>query len=767
MGIWFGPRLGVALCLGVGASVLVTGCSGGGGGTSGTPHVTSYTLTVASVNPTSGAAITASPADVNGTTTGTTSFSLQYAAGTTVTLTAPSLTGKNGLSSWTGCGSASGQTCTVTVNANATVTANYVAPGVSGVTVGPNPAAATVGGSLQMTATVTGVGSFDNTVAWTVTGPSGWTGGVGTVSTTGLYQTPYPAPPSVTLTATSNADNTKSGSQSVTLQMPATAAGPALMVDAGNQVRAISPLIYGMNEYQIDSSVAKLVSLPVDRWGGDATTRYNYKLDVTNAAGDWYFETLPNTNTAYPDVSDFNTQVTQDEASQTLTLGTVPLIGWTTLRQKACGFSVAKYGAQQKTDQYWTDCGNGLKTDGKTKVTGNNPADTSTQIDESFVKGWVQYLVGKFGDAAHGGVAIYDLDNEPEWWFGVHQDVHPLPITYDEITSKGLSYAAAVKAADPTAAVMGPVISNWMDFFYSMNDITTGWGTGPCYCGNGNPVDRLAHGDVPLMDYYLQQFKKYDDTNHARLLDYVDIHAYFAANNGAFTAAGDTAAQAARLNSTRVFWDATYTDPQFTDPNNRTSSAKPYPPQLITLLHQWVTNDYPGTKTSITEYNWGGQEHINGALAQADILGIFGREGLDLATLWGPPDPKTQVPGLTAFLMYRNYDGGGSKFGDVSLASTSANQGQLSVYGAIRTVDNSVTVMVINKGYADVTSQLSLANFTPAGKAKVFQYSNANLNAITSLADQTVTAPTGGGTTSLLTATFPAQSITLFVVPKM
>ena len=66
------------------------------------------------------------------------------------------------------------------------------------------------------------------------------------------------------------------------------------------------------------------------------------------------------------------------------------------------------------------------------------------------------------------------------------------------------------------------------------------------------------------------------------------------------------------------------------------------------MMQKWIADDYPGTKTAITEYNWGGQEHINGALAQADILGIFGAYGLDMATLWGPPDPNTQAPGLMA-----------------------------------------------------------------------------------------------------------------------
>ncbi len=53
------------------------------------------------------------------------------------------------------------------------------------------------------------------------------------------------------------------------------------------------------------------------------------------------------------------------------------------------------------------------------------------------------------------------------------------------------------------------------------------------------------------------------------------------------------------------------------------------------MMRDWVAKDYPGTKLAITEYNWGGQEHINGAVAQADILGIFGREGLDIGTLLG------------------------------------------------------------------------------------------------------------------------------------
>jgi hypothetical protein len=87
-----------------------------------------YTLTVNSTNPSSGVVITASPSDNNSKSSGSTSFVLTYNSGTAVTLTAPATSGSNTFSSWTGCTSTSGESCTVTVSANTTVTANYAVP---------------------------------------------------------------------------------------------------------------------------------------------------------------------------------------------------------------------------------------------------------------------------------------------------------------------------------------------------------------------------------------------------------------------------------------------------------------------------------------------------------------------------------------------------------------------------------------------------------------------------------------------------------------
>jgi len=742
---------------------------------------TPYTLTVDSASPSSGVAVTVTPADNNAASNGTTSFTRTYNSGTAVTLTAPTTVAGNNFSAWTGCTTTSTVTCNVTISGNTTVTATYVVPAVA---VTPNPATVTIGIPMQFSAAVNGTAS--TAVTWTVTAPAG--SSAGTISSSGLYISPYPAPATVTVTATNNADNTQSGSATVTLAPAATAAGPALAVDAGSQTHAINPFIYGMSYYNSssDTAAAESISLPVDRWGGDGSQRYNYVLDVINSASDYYFENHTG-NTGQQDTGAFNTAVEADAAIGAKTLGTVDVLGWVSKDGTSCSYTATVYPQQYSFDQYNSNCGDGMYPNGVSGCTSasgcaipdptNEASLTSMPVDTTWANAWVKYLVSKFGTAANGGVYAYDLDNEPAWWDAVHRDVHPVASTYDEVTINEIATAKAVKDADPTALINGPVIDNWWNYFYSKKDMESGWGTGPCYQPWANPTDRAAHGGVPLIEYYLQQFAAYQTANNVRLLDYLDMHTYYAAtyngNGVGFDTAGDTGEQQARVNSTRVFWDPTYTDPNEPQPNYTTDpNYVPAPncntplqaPQLIPMAKAWIAKDYPGTKLAFSEYNWGGQESINGAIAQADILGIFGSYGLDMATLWGPPDPVSQIPGLMAYRIYRNYDGSGSKFGDMALTSTSANQGTLSVYGALRTADNAVTIMVINKTYGDLTETLSLANVKSTGTAQAFLYSNANLAAIVPQANLTVTAP--GTTASTISTTFPAQSITLLVVPQ-
>jgi hypothetical protein len=638
---------------------------------------------------------------------------------------------------------------------------------VAGVEIDPDHVTLAPGDKTQFTAVVKGTGTFSSDLKWSVNDVSGGNAALGTISKSGLYLTPYPTPAFVTIKATSAADPTKSASATITFAAPPVAAGPALVVDAAAPTHPINPLIYGMNSWRLtdpdneSAKVAKEVRLPLNRWGGDADSRYNYKLDVTNDGDDWFFEVSRGSNPKSPDESKFNAQVIEDRASGAKTMGTVPVLGWIAKsRAPGSGFSVAKYGPQQKTDPYWHDYGNGIKKDG-TPVTGNDPADTSMPVDESWTSDWVKYLVNKFGNAASGGVAIYALDNEPTWWDKTHRDVHPLPFTYDEVTENGLKVAKAIKAADPTAEVSGPVIDFWLTYFYSGKDYE--WLRGHWLNAAKNPpADRMAHGNVPLIEYYLRAFKAAQDADpqHTRFLDYLDLHTYFAASDAMLKPAGTSVQQKAVLDSTRVFWDATYATPRLQDPDNL---MKPIAPQMIPRMKKWVADDYPGTKTAITEYNWGGPEHISGAVAQADILGIFGREGLDLGAVWGPPDLNS--PLMFAFKIFRNYDDAGGDFGNTSLTATSADQGKLSVYAARRTADRTVTVVVINKTFGDLHSDLTLDQLKARGPAKVYRYSGADLTQI-----QTLPAVKASKTSAkaraavLIDQLFPAMSITMYAV---
>jgi hypothetical protein len=380
-------------------------------------------------------------------------------------------------------------------------------------------------------------------------------------------------------------------------------------------------------------------------------------------------------------------------------------------------------------------------------------------VNENFMKSWVQSMVSAYGPASSGGVKFYALDNEPELWSETHRDVHPSPQTYAELLSKTIAYGAAVKSADPTAKLLGFVSFGWTGYWYSWRDAVAGAKNGYTYF-----PDYATHGNMYQTPWYLSQMKNYQQTHGIRLLDYLDLHYYPSQAGVSLAPAGSAATQALRLRSTRSLWDPTYRDESWIG-----GSGQPVDWQYVRLIPRmraWVNTYYPGTKLSISEYNWGGLESLNGALTQADVLGIFGREGLDMAFLWNYPNTSDglgyqnfeKLPGAYAFRMYRNYDGKGHRFGDVSVSAVSVDQSRLAVYAAQRSDDSALTLMIINKTGGALTGNISLSGFTPSGAASVFRYSAANLKAILRLANQSVAA-------SGVTASFPANSITLMVIP--
>ncbi|TWJ20411.1 fibronectin type III domain protein [Micromonospora endolithica] len=523
----------------------------------------------------------------------------------------------------------------------------------------------------------------------------------------------------------------------------AAAPGPSLAVDVTAGRHPISPYVYGMNF--ASEELARDIRLPVNRYGGNATTRYNFRNDTTNRASDWYFENIPNDNpdpASLPKGSDSDEFVAANKATGTGTLMTLPMIGWVAKdRARACGFSVAKYGPQESTDQWAPDCGNGKKPDG-TPITGNDPTDTSVAVGPEYAADFVTHLKTQFGGAADGGVQFYNLDNEPDLWHATHRDVRPEGLGYDELRDRTYAYAAAIKGADPDAKTLGPVGWGLNSIRFSGLDQDVCSRTG-CW---SNPPDRAAHDGQELGPWYLDQMRAYEQEHGERILDYFDIHIYPQQAGVHSNEPGDAATQERRLRSTRQLWDPTYVDESWID----------QPVRMIPRMRELVDRHYPGTKVAITEYNWGAYGHLNGALTQADILGIFGREGLDMANLWTAPEADQPV--AHAFRIYRNYDGRGGAFGDTSVRATSADQGKLAIYAAERSGDGALTMVVVNKTGDELTSPVSLTGAS-TGTAEVYRYSGADLTGIVRQADQPVGA-TG------FTGTFGANSVTMIVLPR-
>ncbi|HVT15107.1 MAG TPA: glycoside hydrolase family 44 protein [Thermoanaerobaculia bacterium] len=448
----------------------------------------------------------------------------------------------------------------------------------------------------------------------------------------------------------------------------AAAAAVSVSVDPGAKRHPISPLIYGVNFG--DDAQAAALRWPVRRWGGNATTRYSWQDDIANRASDWFFYNIENANAnpgALPDGSASDVFVDRTRAAGGEPLITVPLIGWTPIdRTRRWGFSVARYGPQQQTECSATgnpswcnpDAGNGRHADG-TPIAGNDPHDTSRAIGPSFVTGWMAHIAGRTGTAASRGVRFYALDNEPALWNSTHRDVHPSAATYDELWQQTWQYAAAIKSKDPDAQVLGPCDWGWCAYFFSAAD---GCQPGP---------DAQAHGNLAFIDWYLLQVASYQAAHGVKLLDYLDVHYYPQAGGVALSGDESAATSALRLRSLKGLYDPSYVDESWIN----------QPVRLIPRLKDWVAARLPGTKLAISEYNWGNDSGASSALAQAEALAIFGREGVDLAARWVAPAANTPVE--DAFLFYLSYDGHGAHVAGDSIQALSSDADAVGAYAVL------------------------------------------------------------------------------------
>jgi mannan endo-1,4-beta-mannosidase len=461
-----------------------------------------------------------------------------------------------------------------------------------------------------------------------------------------------------------------------------------LTVDV-HQKRTISPLIYGSNE-KLDS----VKRFPAYRLGGNRMTGYNWENNMSNAGHDFHhvnddymvrhlseeikkqrgsllttFHNMAREHNAYDVITlpmagfvsaDGNGEVTQEE--------TAPSPRW----KKLLWEKPDVLRAAEQHDRY-------------------------VYLDEC-----LKFLVNSEGTAATGGIRAYMLDNEPALWPETHPRIHPAKPDYPEIITRSVQLARIIKRIDPTAEVYGLAAYGFGEMLHFQR--------APGYEGYNR------NGYTWFLDYYLDQMRRESEKEGVRLLDVLDLHWYPEAKGAVRIiepGSNDPLTVHARVQATRTLWQEGFRENSWISRDH----AEFLP--LIPRVQAAIDKFYPGTKISFSEINFGGGDHMSGAIAAADYLGVLGKYGIYAAFFW----PLTEANNFiaAAYNLYLNYDGQGNGFGNNSIVADSRDIDNIAVYASIAGEDEKrLHVIAINKSDIDRLVELDIKSSTPYATVHIY-----------------------------------------------
>ncbi len=482
-------------------------------------------------------------------------------------------------------------------------------------------------------------------------------------------------------------------------------------------VHAISPWIYGTNGANNLSGNKQTVI----RMGGNRWTAYNWENNASNAGSDWCFQNDGFLSGSSAPGAAVTAQIDQAQNAGALAIVTIPIVDYVAA-DKNGGCDVRNSGANYLQTRF--------KANRHTKPTAlsttPNAADAEVYEDE-----YVHWLKTT---QPEGGI-VFSLDNEPDLWSATHAAVHPSPVTYAELVSRNTNYATAIKRAWPEAKVLGP--ANYG--FYGMETL------------QGAP-DAAANGT--FLDFYLTQMKNADTAAGKRLVDLLDLHWYPEATGGGTRITGSetsAAVVAARVQAPRSLWDPSYTETSWI-----TTDYGYGPLNMLNRTKARIASKYPGTGLAFTEWNYGGGDHISGAVASADVLGIFGRENVSLATMW--PLNGNDAYTYAAFRAFRNYDGAGGQFGNMSIGAASSDHAMASSYASVDSSDpNRVVAVLVNKATSAKKAGVTVSHPTALSTAEAYTITAAGGASVVNAGVQTAVAG------NAFNYTMPAMSVTVLV----
>jgi hypothetical protein len=471
-------------------------------------------------------------------------------------------------------------------------------------------------------------------------------------------------------------------------------------IDATRDVKAISRYIYGVNQFHgvVDGLSGPWSNAAFTRLGGNRLTAYNWVNNASNSGSDRDFrnDDYLVSGPMYTGIEDSPgaANIPILDITSTRKIGlllTIPINGFVAADKRGEG-DVKKSGEDFLLTRFKPE----LPRKGSAFILTPDPTSGIVYEDE-FVNWVTKKYPNGFTDPSRP--IWFSLDNEPDWWKHTHAEIHSEPTGYAELILKSIAYANAAKDVAPNALLFGPVNYGWAGYIQLQN--------APNELGDFQSI-------------YLKEMSMAEKVYGRRLLDVFDVHWYPEARGGGeriTETRNPTTAPfiiQARLQAPRSLWDPTYTETSWIAKDSTHGPIK-----LLLRLKDKIQENYPGTKLAITEYNYGGGTDISGGIAEADVLGIFGRESVFAAAIW----PGRNIPYIGGgFEMFRNYDGKNGSFGDTSVRAESDNIVDSSIYASIDSNDPSRMVIVaINKTDHPIQADIEISHGAGYKQVNIFQ----------------------------------------------
>jgi hypothetical protein len=505
-------------------------------------------------------------------------------------------------------------------------------------------------------------------------------------------------------------------------------------INSGQSVRSISPWIYGTNFGSTESAL-------LNRIGGNRLTGYNWENNASHAGADWYHQNdFGGSGPNAPSGDAFRGAIQDAAPDGKAVLVTVPMAGYVAADGNG-QVAVTEIAPSPR----WKE----VVAKKSTIYPGSSLSIFPSKLDGYVFTDELVNWVEDFKQPEQP--VFYSLDNEvglwgedlpPGWQPGsqprpwenppvpavpaspggrTHPTIHPFNPSFAELRDKTIAHSGAIKDVNPDAIVFGGVTYGWTDF--------TNLTGAPDAVTNPSHPGGDQSGEMHYHEWLLQEVHNAEVAQGRKLMDVLDLHWYTEVHADGQRITGEIAtpsAVAARVQATRSLWDPTYVEDSWISQWGTWSGSpgNKGPIRLLPRVQRDIDDFNPGTKIAITEYNYGGNNHISGAIAQADALGIFGREGVFAANIWGG---GTYIDG--AFEMFLDFDGEGGAFGDASIDADTSDIAKSAVYASINSEDpNRMVVVAINRTGSAITTGIAVTHDRIFDHAEVYQLTSAGSN---------------------------------------